>query len=204
MHLHQGGHMTTSVELFPMDVGTFRLKRRCRASVSAGGHLPQCKRVGATSRAFVQKITLRGRKHMSYRTPAIAIAFAVCIVSAGAIFAQSAARQSALTRSRYLPQYTASGELKLPENSIWREWVFVGEPLTPNALNGGQAGFPEYHNVYIEPGSYDIYRKTGIFPDGTIFFKELQLTLPPAENRMAHEKSLRGGVISLARSMARM
>ena len=119
---------------------------------------------------------------MSYRTPAIAIAFAVCIVSAGAIFAQSAARQSALTRSRYLPQYTASGELKLPENSIWREWVFVGEPLTPNALNGGQAGFPEYHNVYIEPGSYDIYRKTGIFPDGTIFFKELQLTLPPAEN----------------------
>jgi hypothetical protein len=72
--------------------------------------------------------------------------------------------------------------LKLPENSIWREWVFVGEPLTPNALNGGQAGFPEYHNVYIEPGSYDIYRKTGIFPDGTIFFKELQLTLPPAEN----------------------
>src|SRR6478672_926974 len=135
---------------------------------------------GATSRAFVQKITPRGRKHMSYRTPAIAIAvtFVVCTVSAAAIFAQSPARQSALTRSRYLPQYTASGELKLPENSIWREWVFVGEPLTPNALNGGQAGFPEYHNVYIEPGSYDIYRKTGIFPDGTIFFKELQLTLP--------------------------
>ena len=114
---------------------------------------------------------------MSYRTPAIAIAFAVCAVSAAAIFAQSPARQSALTRSRYLPQYTASGELKLPENSIWREWVFVGEPLTPNALNGGQAGFPEYHNVYIEPGSYDIYRKTGIFPDETIFFKELQTYL---------------------------
>jgi hypothetical protein len=121
---------------------------------------------------------------MSYRTSAIAIAiaFVVCTVSAAAIFAQSPARQSALTRSRYLPQYTASGELKLPENSIWREWVFVGEPLTPNALNGGQAGFPEYHNVYIEPGSYDIYRKTGVFPDRTIFFKELQLTLPPTEN----------------------
>jgi len=119
---------------------------------------------------------------MSYRTPGIAIALVICTVSAAAISAQSAARQSALTRSRYLPQYTASGELKLPENSIWREWVFVGEPLTPNALNGGQAGFPEYHNVYIEPGSYEIYRKTGTFPEGTIFFKELQLTLPPAEN----------------------
>jgi hypothetical protein len=82
-------------------------------------------------------------------------------------------------RSRQLPQYTPSGELKLPTN--WREWIFVGTPLTPNALNGGHAGFPEYHNVYIEPGSYDIYRKTGEFPDGTIFVKELQLTLGPAE-----------------------
>ena len=81
-------------------------------------------------------------------------------------------------RTRYLPEYTASGDLMLPKNNIWREWVFVGEPLTPNALNGGKANFPEYHNVYIEPGSYEIYKKTGEFPDGTIMFKELQLTLP--------------------------
>ena len=87
---------------------------------------------------------------------------------------------SLAARSRELPEYTASGELKLPTN--WREWIFVGDPFTPNALNGGHAGFPEYHNVYIEPGSYDIYRKTGEFPDGTIFVKELQLTLGPAEN----------------------
>ena len=85
-------------------------------------------------------------------------------------------------QSRYLPEYTDSGDMKLPPNSIWREWVYVGSPLTPNALNGGHAGFPEYHNVYIEPGSYAIYKKTGVFPDGTIFFKELQLTLGPAEN----------------------
>jgi hypothetical protein len=42
--------------------------------------------------------------------------------------------------------------------------------LTPNALNGGHAGFPEYHNVYIEPGSYAIYKKTGVFPERTIIF----------------------------------
>ena len=118
---------------------------------------------------------------MSRRTPAVAIAVVVCTVSAAAIFAQSP-DQSALTRSQYSPQYTESGELKLPANSIWRDWVWVGSPLTPNALNGGQAGFPEYHNVYIEPGSYEIYRKTGIFPDGTIFFKELQLTKGASEN----------------------
>jgi len=56
--------------------------------------------------------------------------------------------------------------------------VYVGSPLTPNALNDGHAGFPEYHNVYIEPGSYEIYKRTNEFPEGTILFKELQLTLP--------------------------
>ena len=77
---------------------------------------------------------------------------------------------------RYLPEYTKSGELILPKN--FNEWVYVGSPLTPNGLNNGKAGFLEFHNVYIEPGSYAIYKKTGEFPEGTIFFKELQLVLP--------------------------
>jgi hypothetical protein len=84
-------------------------------------------------------------------------------------------------RTRYLPEYTGSGELVLPKNNIWRDWVYLGSPLTPNALNGGKAGFPEFHNVYMEPGSYEIYKKTGEIPDGTILFKELQLTKSPAQ-----------------------
>jgi hypothetical protein len=44
-----------------------------------------------------------------------------------------------------------------------------------------KANFPDFHSTYIEPGSYEIYKKTGEFLEGTIFFKELQLTLP-AEN----------------------
>src|SRR6516225_3686071 len=83
-------------------------------------------------------------------------------------------------QQRYLPEYTASGDLVLPKN--FHEWVYVGSPLTPNALNNGKAGFPEYHNVYIEPGSYEIYKRTNEFPEGTIFFKELQLTLPGQNN----------------------
>jgi hypothetical protein len=79
-------------------------------------------------------------------------------------------------RQRYLPEYTADGDLILPKN--FEEWVYVGSPLTPNAINGGMANFPEFHNVYIEPGSYEIYKRTNVFPEGTIFFKELQLTLP--------------------------
>jgi hypothetical protein len=96
------------------------------------------------------------------------------------LFAQSISSSSAQAPSCYPPKYTASGDLILPEN--FHEWVYVGSPLTPNALNGGKAGFPEFHNVYIEPCSYQTYKKTNVFPEGTTFFKELQLTLPPAEN----------------------
>ncbi len=74
------------------------------------------------------------------------------------------------------PKWTATGELELPRD--FRTWIFLGAPLTPNALNDGKAGFPEYHNVYIQPQAYQAYRKTGQFPEGTILVKELQLTLP--------------------------
>lgn len=106
------------------------------------------------------------------------IVAAVCsAVAMTTVLAQSEANDgSAVRRERYLPEYTESGDLILPKN--FNEWVYVGSPLTPNALNGGEAGFPEFHNVYIEPGSYEIYKETGEFPEGTIFFKELQLTLP--------------------------
>lgn len=73
------------------------------------------------------------------------------------------------------PKWTAAGELELPTG--FHTWVFLGSPLTPNALNDGQAGFPEYHNVYTQPEAYQAYRETGEFPDGTILLKELQLTL---------------------------
>ena len=101
-------------------------------------------------------------------------------------FLQSSANQAAAERQEpaeqhYVPQYTKSGEMILPPNNIWRQWVFVGSPLTPNALNGGKANFPEYHNVYIQPWAYEEYKKTNKFPDGTIMFKELQLTLGPAQ-----------------------
>jgi hypothetical protein len=37
--------------------------------------------------------------------------------------------------------------------------------------NDGHANFPEYQNVHIEPCAYEAYKKTGVFPDGTIFYE---------------------------------
>jgi len=43
------------------------------------------------------------------------------------------------------------GELERPTG--FREWIYVGTPVTPNDLNDGAAAFPEFHNVYIDPES---------------------------------------------------
>jgi Cytochrome P460 len=69
------------------------------------------------------------------------------------------------------PRFNAKGELIRPEG--WREWIYVGTPLTPNSLNPPEAAFPEFHSVYIDPKSWEHYKATGEFRDGTMLAKEL-------------------------------
>lgn len=40
-------------------------------------------------------------------------------------------------------------------------------------MNNGKAPFPEFHNVYMDPLSYDEYKATGKWREGTILVKEL-------------------------------
>lgn len=67
------------------------------------------------------------------------------------------------------PSYAEDGSIIRPIG--WESWVFVGSPLTPDELNGGNATFREFHNVYIEPSAFEHYRKTGEFPNGTQLVK---------------------------------
>ena len=63
------------------------------------------------------------------------------------------------------------GKLQRPTN--YREWIYVGTPLTPDDMNGGKANFREFHNVYIDPESWAHWKKTGKFREGTILIKEM-------------------------------
>ena len=63
------------------------------------------------------------------------------------LFAASAAQSDAIV------QYDDQGRLIRPTG--YREWIYVGTPLTPNDLNPPEAPFPEFHNVYIDPESYE-------------------------------------------------
>ncbi len=87
-------------------------------------------------------------------------------VTTAAVVSNAAAH---IATAGYLP----SGAVKKPGN--WREWVYVGSPLTPNGLNGGTAPFPEFHNVYVEPTAFEHYERTGEWAEGTQIAKELVL-----------------------------
>ena len=39
--------------------------------------------------------------------------------------------------------------------------------------------FSEYHNVYVQAQNLDAYMKTGEFPEGTVFIKELTRLVNP-------------------------
>src|SRR5262245_1545724 len=71
-----------------------------------------------------------------------------------------------------LVEFTTDGKLKQPSHD-YRKWVQIGTPLTPNDLNGGEAPFPEFHSVYMDPESFAEYEKTGKYRDGTVLIKEL-------------------------------
>ncbi|MBL4674404.1 MAG: cytochrome P460 family protein [Arenicella sp.] len=68
-------------------------------------------------------------------------------------------------------EFTLSGELIQPTG--YREWIYVGTPLTPNDMNNGHAAFPDFHHVYIDPVSWAHYNETGEFREGTTIIKEL-------------------------------
>jgi hypothetical protein len=75
------------------------------------------------------------------------------------------------SQEQSMAKFNMGGELMQPVG--YREWIFVGTPVTPNDMNNGKAPFPEFHHVYIHPKAWAAYKKTGKFPDGTILVKEL-------------------------------
>jgi hypothetical protein len=95
---------------------------------------------------------------------------ALLLVAAGLLYWLTLAAAAPVEKTARV-EFTADGKLKQPEG--YRKWVYVGTPLTPNELNGGEAPFPDFHAVYIDPESYAEYEKTGKFRDGAVMVKEL-------------------------------
>lgn len=117
---------------------------------------------------------------LTYRLRMAIVAAALLVGVITIVSAQRTARNAAYPQIDIAPVFNAKNELVQPKD--FREWVFIGAPITPHGLNGGKAGFPEFHNVYVQPAAFKAYRATGKWPEGTMMVKELQLVDGPSEN----------------------
>ena len=109
------------------------------------------------------------------QTPALLLAAVVLMAAFTACSSESGGSPATVENPPAVQQqkyhFNSAGELERPEG--YRQWVYVGTPLTPNDLNPPEAPFPEFHNVYIHPDDFSHYERTGTFQDGTILVKEL-------------------------------
>jgi hypothetical protein len=117
-------------------------------------------------------------KTSSRRNLLVAVTMTFVMITTAVMFiseqSQSAVAQNTPTnKAAPIPGIRFTGDGRLLRPSGYRRWTYIGTPLTPNDMNGGNAPFPEFHSVYINPQSYDQYGKTGVFPDGTVLIKEL-------------------------------
>jgi hypothetical protein len=101
--------------------------------------------------------------------PNVIVGVAILVGIAGLSYVLAAAAPQASPAA--VVEFTPDGKLKQPVG--YRNWVYVGEVITPNDMNGGEATFPEFHAVYMDPESFAEYEKTAKFRDGTVLIKEL-------------------------------
>lgn len=114
---------------------------------------------------------------MAASAAVLAFGFVTALVDPSGIAARAQGAKSNYAVS-IQPEWNEKGALIRPKG-FRSGWVYLGAPFTPNSLNDGAAGFPEFHNVYVQPSAFHHYRATGKWPEGTMMLKELQLVDDP-------------------------
>ena len=70
------------------------------------------------------------------------------------------------------PDYTAKGELNLPEH--YREWVYLSTGMDMSYTAGGNPDHHMFDNVFVNPASYKKFQEAGTWPDKTMLVLELR------------------------------
>jgi hypothetical protein len=68
------------------------------------------------------------------------------------------------------PAYTGDGKLELPAN--YREWVYLSTGFDMSYSPRMQMGHHMFDNVFVEPGAYQAFKKSGTWPDKTVLVLE--------------------------------
>jgi hypothetical protein len=84
-----------------------------------------------------------------------------------------ALNQTATAPATNAPQYTADGQLKVPEN--YREWVYLSTGFDMSySPAASQADHHMFDNVFVNPESYKSFQQTGTWPDKTMLVLEVR------------------------------
>jgi Cytochrome P460 len=70
------------------------------------------------------------------------------------------------------PTYTSDGKLELPAN--YREWVYLSTGFDMSYSPRAQMGHHMFDNVFVEPGAYQAFKKSGTWPDKTVLVLEVR------------------------------
>ena len=68
------------------------------------------------------------------------------------------------------PEYTADGQLKLPEN--YRGWVYLTTGFDMSYNPSMNMGHHMFDNVFVNPEAYESFLQTGTWPDKTMLLLE--------------------------------
>src|SRR5256714_3438452 len=72
-----------------------------------------------------------------------------------------------------VPDYTADGQLKVPEN--YREWIYLTSGFDMSYSPGSDmADHHMFDNVFVNPDSYKSFIETGTWPDKTMLVLEVR------------------------------
>lgn len=69
------------------------------------------------------------------------------------------------------PQYDAAGRMLFPAD--YREWVFLSSGLNMSYSPGSAlSGMTMFGNTFVPRAAYEIFKKTGVWPDKTVIILE--------------------------------
>jgi hypothetical protein len=72
--------------------------------------------------------------------------------------------------------FDKDGSLHLPDG--YRQWEHVGTRIKPDGrsvLDGSQITTPQVMDTYVAPAAFEVFKKSGTWPDGTQIVKEISL-----------------------------
>jgi hypothetical protein len=94
------------------------------------------------------------------------------LVLAGVVLASATAFNQNPEASSSAPEYTAKGELKLPEQ--YREWIYLSTGLDMSYTASGNPDHHMFDNVFVNPAAYKKFQETGTWPDKTMLVLEVR------------------------------